>query len=113
MDRLIGAIATEAHKASNGSVAIVVTATGASARGGRAMPYKKVVRSVERRVAGPAHVVEAAALGGLYLDQKVLAGAQIAQDDILGAMKSINVPSEGRLMADVFPAISVTFARYC
>jgi hypothetical protein len=110
LDRAVDDLIDAAERASDGSVVVVVTATGATPRGGRGVPAGHVERSIERRLGD---VVEATALGGLFLDQQVMARTGITDDRVAQALRDLGAPGGDRLMDDVFPQIAVTFARYC
>ncbi|MGH2730536.1 MAG: hypothetical protein ACRDJI_07980 [Actinomycetota bacterium] len=111
LDALLQVVADAAIEAADGSVALVVTATG-SGEAPTAVDADEVVAAVEDNVAGRERVVEAAVPGGLFLDQRELAAAQVSEDDILGALRSIE--SKGApLFADAFSGTAVSFAKYC
>jgi hypothetical protein len=63
------------------------------------------------QVAGP--VIEASALGGLFLDQSALAETGTTEDRVLRAVRAVQGDAGEAVFADAFPAIAVTFARYC
>ena len=60
----------------------------------------------------PGRTVEATAVGGLFLDQGVLAEAGLSKDVAVRAGLSVRAGGEP-LLADAFPGIAVTLARYC
>ena len=108
-DRALGSLVDEARRAAGGSLTVVVAGTG-SARAGRVVSATSVERRVERSVGS--NVVEATALGGLFLDQHVLARAGLSKDVALRAL--LDLRAGGRpVMADAFPAIAVSLVRYC
>jgi hypothetical protein len=111
MDRLIGSAVTKAEDASGGSLAVVVTATGTSA-GAVTSSGKDVARRLERALSQPG-VVEASVPGGVYLDQEVLVERGITEDQVLKAMRDLTDDSGAGMFKDVFPAIAVSFKRYC
>ncbi len=114
LDRGLASLAASATEAANGSVAVVVTATGASPR--LSNPYiraSRVERAVERVTPGRASVIAATTPGGFFLDQAALVRLKLSEDRILRALLRMKAPDGARLMTDVFPAIAVSFGRYC
>ncbi len=111
MDRALGHLVRAADRASGGSALVVVTSTGPSnASLGGSLLASEVESQVEA-VTGP--VIEATALGGLFLDQAALAETGITEDRVVRAVRAVRGPSGEPVFADAFPAIAVTFARYC
>jgi hypothetical protein len=112
MDRALQRLAQAAFEASDGSAALVVTATG-SARtpADRWVSSQRVETRVERDVGRP--VVEATTLGGMFLDQRLLAESGTTEDPVVQSLREMKAPQGGPLMADVFSGIAVTFAEYC
>jgi hypothetical protein len=113
LDAELEGIARAAEHAAGGSMTLVVTATGSGATSAQAVSQRRVVHAVERKVAGRAKVVEAAALGGLFVDQRVVARTGTGEDKLLDALASTTGPGGAKLFADAFPAIAVSLARYC
>jgi hypothetical protein len=113
MDDALPVLTDAASRASGGSVAVVVTATG-GARPSRAssLRYEELVEEVDRAVSRPRSAVEAAAVGGLYLDQKLLSRAHLSEDAIVSALRDMEINGEP-VVEDVFPKLAVVFARYC
>jgi hypothetical protein len=110
MDRAAGRLVEEARRASGGLVAVVLTATG-SLRAESGVSASSFERSLDDDLG--ADVVEATALGGVFLDQRVMTASGITDDRVIRAVRGIRGPDGDRLVADVFPQIAVTFARYC
>ena len=109
VDTALGEVVALAGRASGGSMAVALTSTGAMAPND-AYP----ATSVERRVEDPfgADVVDTLAAGGLFLDQDVLSTSGVTDDRIVATLRRLD--EDGRpLFADAFPALAVTFARYC
>lgn len=104
-ERAVRAAVRAAEKASDGSVAFALTATGSTGVED-ALDPDVVVEPVEE-------LVEAAAAGGLFLDQDELARQKVSEDEVLRSIAGVESPSGGALFADVFPAIAVAFGRYC
>lgn len=111
MDRATGDIIGTVEKAVPGAL-FVVTGTGspATSAGLRANEVGGQVDSLLE--VGPG-VVEATSPGGLFLDQQVLTDEQIAEDRVLKAMSQVVDDTGQKVFADVFPAIAVSFGRYC
>lgn len=105
VDAAVARLTAAAERAAPGGAAVVVTATGDAGASGPARDARALARAVERRVGAP--VVEAVAAGGLFLDQDVLAAEGVTEDEVVDALLRDDV------FADAFPAIAVSFARYC
>ena len=114
MDEALKTVLRAARRASQGSFAVVVTATGSlrQASGSTVQP-KEVVRGIELAVGAKRRIVEAVGAGGLFLDQKTVAKASISDDEVLNPLLAMKAPNGQPLVADAFPAIAVSFARYC
>lgn len=113
MDADLARIRTAAERAAPGATTYVVTATGSLATSGQRATASDVNREVEDAVPGADPVVLAAAPGGLYLDQRSLAKNHIDDDVIIEALQRAKAAGGERLMDQVFPAIAVSFSRYC
>ena len=109
LDRALGELTRLAGGAHGGPAAIVVTATGA-ATSEPGVDAAEVVANLRAEL-GP--VVEAAAVGGLFLDGQAMEAAGVTDDRIVRTMRRLAGPGGGSLFHDVFPQIAVTFARYC
>ncbi len=90
----------------------VVTATGSTTPAGPRLDHRLAASWVERGFASGGRIVEATTPGGLFLDQRLLAREEISEDAVIDRMARMN-PSGQKVFADVFPAIAVSFARYC
>jgi hypothetical protein len=102
-----------AAASSGGSLAVVAVglrAPAATADDGT-IPVAEVVRRVERGTA--AGIIEAAAAGGLFLDQRALAERKISEETVAAALRDINMGAGRRLFDDAFSGVAVSFARYC
>ena len=108
MDGALQRIVMAADKASNGSVAVAVVATGSESSGD--VNGASIASDVDTATGEP--IVEAAVPGGLFVDQKKLAELELSEDVIVNETARLT-GREGRLFADVFPSIAVSFARYC
>jgi hypothetical protein len=108
--RRLMAVAT--RRVRDGSATIVVAGTGSPAPP-RSVPENDVVEAIESDLPGPARVIAGPSAGGFFLDQRTVSREQIAQDEILDAMRPIRAPSGERLFADLFSGFAVSFARFC
>jgi hypothetical protein len=113
MDAGLGRLMDAAEDAAPGATAIVVTATGSLSTPGAVVSAERVEKEVEAAVPGPDSVINAAAPGGLFLDQKTLAKDKITDDAIIEALEGAKSQTGAPLMDQVFPAIAVSFSRYC
>jgi hypothetical protein len=112
LDQGLGRIIMAAGRASSGSFAVAVTSTGyGEPAGPEGVRVSAVEEEVERAVG--AAVIEATAPGGFFLDQEEMTGSDLTDDRVVSALRQVEDPDGQRLFADVFPAIAVTFARYC
>jgi len=111
LDRGLRRIAAAADAAADGSFALVVTATGSMAvDSGEVTNGAEIARDVDETVGE--RVTEAAVPGGLFLDQNALTELELSEDLVIEELERLRGP-DGALFADVFPAIAVTFARFC
>lgn len=108
MDRALGEIVRAARAGADGSVAFVVTSTGAVPAGG--IRSARVARAVEAEVPD---VVEATGSGGIFLDQDVLAATGSSQERVLRTLRRREGSGGSPLFADVFGGRAVEFGRYC
>ena len=113
MDSGLGRVITAAEQVSGGSLTVVVTATGSLAEDRGALDAMEVVDQVEAVLGAPEPVIEAATPGGFFLNQRALARLAIPEDDVLATLKEVKSADGKRLFGDAFPAIAVSFARYC
>jgi hypothetical protein len=110
LDATVKAVARAAERASDGSVAFVFTATGATG-GYDALPASELPGMIPGD--DMASLVEEVVPGGLFLDQNALAERQVSEDEVLRSLAQVRSPEGEPLFADVFPAIAVAFGRYC
>jgi hypothetical protein len=115
LDAALGQLVRRARAASDGSVTVAVTATGRSSQQGvsRAIPAPTLSRLLKGSLDDRGSVLEALVPGGLYLDQRALARLEVSDDVVLRALVELRGPNGKRVMADAFPAIAVTFGRFC
>lgn len=109
LDGALGALVEAARRSSSDRAAVVVTATGSTVRKDH-LSARQVERALED---GVGDVVEAIAVGGFFLDQDALAASGVTDDRVAEAARGLRSTGRGRLLADVFPQIAVTFAGYC
>lgn len=60
-----------------------------------------------------ADVIEATAVGGLFLSQEAVAESGLTRDAVLRALIGMEAPGDGPLFADAFSSVAVSLARYC
>jgi hypothetical protein len=113
MDSNLQRIVDAARRASDDRLSVVVTATGSTATPGNAVPASDVTEDVEDAIPGEDGVVLSAAPGGLYLDQETLAAEKIPDDEVIAALEEVRSDGGTQLFDQVFPALAVSFARYC
>ncbi len=109
LDQVLGEVTRLVGIGQGGPAAIVVTATGSADASG-ALEADEALTELRSEL-GP--VIEAAAIGGVFLDTEAMAAAGLTGDRIVQAARRLTAPGGGSLFADVFPQIAVTFARYC
>ena len=111
VDEQLGSIASQADAA---GATLVVAGSGSIPEpkaGG--ITAQALVRQLEDAVEGADPVIDAAAPGGVYLEQETLVKSGITEDDVLNAFVDLEGADGRPLFADAFPAIAVSFARYC
>jgi hypothetical protein len=115
LDAALKPLVELANRVSRGSAAVVITATGVSDSGqaAKAMDASSLRRRLERSIPASRPLIEALVPGGLYLDQDALARLKLSDDVVLSELLALRSPSGERVMADAFPAIAITFGRYC
>jgi hypothetical protein len=105
-------IALATRRTGRDSLTVVVAGTGSAAPPG-VTTDAEVVESIESELSGSAGVIAAPSPGGFFLDQPTLSREQIAQDEILDAMRSIRTTPGEPLFANLFSGFAVSFARFC
>ena len=114
LDAALRRVVRAADRVSGGSAAVVVTATGSSGSpGADDVSATELREELQRAVTAGSPVVEGIALGGLFLDQQVLAETGASTEDVLRALRGIRSDQRASLLADAFPGIAVTLSRYC
>ena len=110
LDRNLKRIVAAAEGASDGSVALVVTGTGSQPPTDEIVIGTEIASDLDDAIGE--QVTEAAVPGGLFLDQSALTELGLSEDVVINELERLRGP-EGVLFEDVFPAIAVTFSRYC
>ena len=110
MDRALGLLLLAADRASGGSSALALAG----------IPFREPPRSVsaaevETQVLTRlgADVIEEVVSDGVFLDQEAMTAADLSDDRVVAALRGLETAEGERVFLDVFPAIAVTFARYC
>lgn len=111
MDRTTEALVAEVQRALNDAI-LVVTATGSSVTSPD-LQSEEVVEQLDSQLALTDSVVQAAVPGGLFLNQDVVADEALSDDQVLDALSSVSDVTDRKAFADVFPAIAVSFGRFC
>lgn len=111
LDDGLGRLLEEARDRSDGSMVVVLTAIGTDTDDD-ALPADVVARRVEKATPGRYGILDGVAPGSFYLDQGELARRKLSDDVVLRSL--FDLEHEGRkVFADAFPAIAITFGRYC
>ena len=115
LDGELRGIVRAAASASDGSLMIVVTATGspASTSDGPRLPARDVIRAVEATPVTDGRLVEAATPGGLFLDRVTLARERVPGSAAAAAVLAMKAPDGTSLFADAFQGFAVSFGRFC
>ncbi|MDQ3530788.1 MAG: hypothetical protein M3456_00145, partial [Actinomycetota bacterium] len=77
------------------------------------MASEKLAAQLGARIDVEGSLIEALALGGIYLDQQQLARFKLSDDIVLQELLRLRTADGVRVMADAFPSIAITFGRYC
>lgn len=111
MDRTLGRLINAARSAAGGRLLIVLTATGSRELDRTAISGTEIAAELDAAIGAP--VTEAVAPGGMYLNQEVLTREAITEKQITDALLAARATDGSRLLADAFPAIAISFLRYC
>jgi Type I phosphodiesterase / nucleotide pyrophosphatase len=107
----LGVLVRAAEAASDDSLLTVVTATGGSTPTPQMAAGRTISTKLEEELG--IDVVEGIAVGGLFIDQGVLARHKITEDEVVRALRTIETIDGRPIIADAFTGIAVSFARYC
>jgi hypothetical protein len=115
MDSALARLVQTAREVSRGSLAVVVTATGDidPHQAATVIDARVLGRRLERAIGATKPMVEALVPGGLYLNQRALARFKVSDDVVLRELLRMRAENGDRLVADAFPAVAITFGRYC
>ena len=106
LDEVLRIVLRRGAKVSGHSLTVAFTATGRTGAGEPfdpgAIPGDDVGALVEQVVPG-----------GFFVDQEELARRRVSEDVILRGLTEMRDASGDPVFADVFPAIAVSFGRYC
>lgn len=107
LDDVLNAVLLRGTEISGDSLMVAFTATGSTGPGGDVLDLAAVPGD------DTASLVERVVPGGFFVDQKELARRRVSEDAILRALTAMRDGSGDLVFADVFPAIAVSFGRYC
>jgi hypothetical protein len=110
-DSMVGGLVDMAREAVGDDLTVVVAGTGSSPRGGDPLRPPVLEDMVESELG--ADLVEATAVGGLFLDQDALGKAGASRQDVVQALLRLRAPEGEPLFADAFTSVAVSLARYC
>lgn len=114
LDAQLPPLISAAERASGGSAAVVVTATGPGRyNDSGVVDGESVKRRLEEAIPQSRDLVEAVAPGGLFIDQDALADLGLSDDVVLEAALELRGTGDAPIFEDVFPSLAVTFGRYC
>ena len=109
-DAALGRIVRVAERETGGSVTFAIAGTGSEGNGISADVLR---RRLEGSIPGRESLIEALAPGSVFVDQAALARRGVSDDVVLRALLELEAPDGTRLFADAFPAIAVSFGRFC
>lgn len=110
-DGVLDELVELARRAAGDDLTVVVAGTGSPPRAGEPVGAASVEAHIETRVG--ADVVEATAVGGIFLDQEAMAESGLTRDAVLRALIDMEASGDGPLFADAFSSVAVSLARYC
>jgi hypothetical protein len=100
-----------ATRVSGGSVLVVVTATGSESPRRSSFAASRLRAEVEG-ILGQT-LIDSLVVGGLFVDQTAVADSGTTDEQILGALRAVRTARGERVLADVFPGLAISLARYC
>lgn len=110
-DAKVSSLVDIARDAVGEDLTVVVVGTGSSPRGGDPLRSPQLEEMLRKQLG--ADLVEATAVGGLFLDQEALAEGDITRQDVVQALTRLRAPDGGPLFVDAFSSIAVSLGRYC
>jgi hypothetical protein len=116
IDRELRRVVDRATKAARGSLLVAVAGTGEAVglrTDPRAVPATTLVSEVDAKTGLSEPIVQAAAPGGLFLDEAALARQGVTGQVAQEALEGIPSPAGGPLVPQAFQGFAVSFARYC
>jgi hypothetical protein len=112
LDRALGRLLTAAGRVSDGSFTVALAGAPASVPEDRRRVYADELAG-EMELQLGADVIEEAGPDGVFLDQDAMTRNDLTDDRVVAALRDLGDAQGERAFLDVFPAIAVTFARYC
>ena len=110
LDEALGRIVRAAKAASGDSFVLAITSTGSSEpHSSEAFPAWPSLG----KTLGGSPVLDQWTPGGFFLDREAMTETGLSEDKVVNALRRVVTTDGEPLFADVFPAIAVTFARYC
>ncbi len=113
MDAAIRRLVSTSQKAAPGSLTVVVTATGEQPATTGSLDASKLGELLEGAIEGRRALIDALIPGGVFVDQGALADLKVSSEVVLKELLHLRAASGGRVFADAFPSIAVTFGKYC
>jgi hypothetical protein len=112
LDTALGTILESAKDVSGGSFVMASTATGSAPfKASEAFPSADVEQQVDAEIG--TNVISATTPGGVFIDQEAMTRTGLSDDRVVTALRHVEDAGGNALFEDVFPAIAVTFAKYC
>jgi hypothetical protein len=110
-DPTVGGLIDLARDTVGEDLTVVVAGTGSSPRAGDPTGAARVEAEIEEVIG--TDVIEATAVGGLFLDQEALTDSGLTRDDALQALRDLRGSGGDPLFTDTFSSVAVSLARYC
>jgi hypothetical protein len=111
VDRALGLLLIAAERVSGGSFTMAVAGTPTTRSENEGPSPAELEAEIETELG--AEVTEAIVSNGVFLDQGAMTAAELSDDRVVAALRAMETAPGERAFLDVFPAIAVTFARYC
>lgn len=113
LDKAVARVIAAADDAANGAVTVAVAGMGTVERRTGDVTAASVKRQLERRLPGQGALIEAMGPGAIYVNQDELARRKVSDDVVLAELVKMKDDEGAPLFADAFPAIAVSFGRFC